>query len=82
MGTEVNANVNYNIMKGLDVGVYAAYAWLGDYFKSGTPPASKVPRTPTTTYARMNYALLSDDGTVRFTEGPRGKPRGLFLLTD
>ena len=29
MGTEVNANVNYNIMKGLDFGVYGAYAWAG-----------------------------------------------------
>ena len=33
MGTEVNANVNYNIMKGLDFGLYGAYAWLGDFFK-------------------------------------------------
>ncbi len=29
MGTEVNANLNYNIMKGLDFGVYGAYAWAG-----------------------------------------------------
>ena len=39
MGTEVNANVNYNIMKGLDFGVYGAYAWLGDFFKSKPPGA-------------------------------------------
>jgi hypothetical protein len=33
MGTEVNAYVNYNIMKGLDFGVYGAYAMIGDFFK-------------------------------------------------
>ena len=47
MGTEVNANVNYNIMKGLDFGVYGAYAWLGDFFKSNVAGAS-IPTTCTT----------------------------------
>ncbi len=54
MGTEVNANVNYNILKGLDFGLYAAYAWLGDGYKvSGSP-------TPDNLYdahVRLNYAF-------------------------
>ncbi len=54
MGTEVNANINYNIMKGLDFGLYGAYAWLGDAYKvSGSP-------TPDNLYdlhARVNYAF-------------------------
>jgi len=54
MGTEVNANVNYNILKGLDFGLYGAYAWLGDGYKvSGSP-------TPDNLYdlhARVNYAF-------------------------
>ena len=54
MGTEVNGAVNYNIMKGLDFGVYAAYAWLGDGYKvSGQPD-------PDNMYAlhfRLNYAF-------------------------
>ena len=54
MGTEVNANLNYNIMKGLDFGLYAAYAWLGDGYKvSGSP-------TPDNLYdahCRLNYAF-------------------------
>ena len=54
MGTEVNANVNYNILKGLDFGLYAAYAWLGDAYKvSGSP-------TPDNLYDahfRLNYAF-------------------------
>ncbi|HEX8042133.1 hypothetical protein [Candidatus Deferrimicrobium sp.] len=54
MGTEVNANVNYNIMRGLDFGLYGAYAWLGDGYKvSGQP-------TPDNLYdfhARVNYAF-------------------------
>jgi hypothetical protein len=54
MGTEVNANLNYNILKGLDFGLYAAYAWLGDGYKvSGSP-------TPDNLYdahCRLNYAF-------------------------
>jgi hypothetical protein len=54
MGTELNANVNYNIMKGLDFGLYGAYAWLGDGYKvSGSP-------TPDNLYDahfRLNYAF-------------------------
>jgi len=54
MGTEVNASVNYNIMKGLDFGLVGAYAWLGDAYKvSGSP-------TPDNLYDvhfRLNYAF-------------------------
>ena len=54
MGTEVNGSVNYNIMKGLDFGVYAAYAWLGDGYKvSGSPE----PDNLYDLHARLNYAF-------------------------
>jgi hypothetical protein len=64
MGTEVNANLNYNIMKGLDFGVYAAYAWLGDFYK----PKNSSVNNPTTgqkvdpddvydIHFRLNYAF-------------------------
>jgi hypothetical protein len=58
MGTELNANVNYNIMKGLDFGVYGAYAWLGDYFKLMTPSASSPdPDNAFEAHMRLNYAF-------------------------
>ena len=54
MGTEVNGYLNYNIMKGLDFGVYAAYAWLGDGYKvSGSPD----PDNLYDVHARINYAF-------------------------
>jgi hypothetical protein len=54
MGTELNANLNYNIMKGLDFGLYAAYAWLGDGYKvSGAPK----PDDLYDLHARINYAF-------------------------
>jgi hypothetical protein len=54
MGTEVNANVNYNIMKGLDFGLYGAYAWLGDGYKvSGSPD----PDNLYDVHFRLNYAF-------------------------
>ena len=54
MGTEVNGNLNYNIMKGLDFGVYAAYAWLGDGYKvSGLSE----PDNLYDLHARINYAF-------------------------
>jgi hypothetical protein len=56
MGTEVNANLNYNIMKGLDFGVYGAYAWLGDYFKSNNPAVSE-PDDVWDAHMRLNYAF-------------------------
>jgi hypothetical protein len=54
MGTEVNANVNYNILKGLDFGLYGAYAWLGDGYKvSGSPD----PDNLYDVHFRLNYAF-------------------------
>ncbi len=54
MGTEVNANLNYNIMKGLDFGVYGAYAWLGDFFKID---AATDPDDAYDVHFRLNYAF-------------------------
>lgn len=56
LGTEINGNVNYNIMKGLDFGVYGAYAWLGDYFESKTSSASD-PDNVYSANMRLNYAF-------------------------
>jgi hypothetical protein len=54
MGVEVNANVNYNILKGLDFGLYGAYAWLGDGYKvSGSPD----PDNLYDVHFRLNYAF-------------------------
>lgn len=51
---EFNGNVNYNLAKGLDLGVYAAYALLGDAydFVSGTDVDD-----PWLGYARLNYSF-------------------------
>jgi hypothetical protein len=56
MGTELNANVNYNIMKGLDFGLYGAYAWLGDFYQFNTPGA-KDPDDLYDVHFRLNYAF-------------------------
>jgi hypothetical protein len=54
MGTEVNASLSYNIMKGLDFGLYAAYAWLGDGYKvSGSPD----PDNLYDLHGRINFAF-------------------------
>jgi hypothetical protein len=53
MGTELNARIDYNIAKGLDVGLVGAYAWLGDFFNPEGGPNVK---DAYTTYARINYA--------------------------
>ena len=54
MGTEINANVNYNITKGLDFGVYAAYALLGDFYSvAGTED----PDDLYLLFGRLNYAF-------------------------
>jgi len=58
MGTEVNANVNYNIMKGLDFGLYGAYAFLGDFYEFNTYPAgSSAPDDIYDVHFRLNYAF-------------------------
>jgi len=56
MGTEFNASLNYNIMKGLDVGVVGAYAWIGDFFKTGVTDADN-PDNAYDLHARINYAF-------------------------
>jgi hypothetical protein len=60
MGTELNANVNYNIAKGLDFGVYGAYCFLGDFYERSsalTPTAGSNPDDLYTAYARLNFAF-------------------------
>ncbi len=63
--TEINANVNYNVTKGVDVGLYGAYAFLSDW-KSysrtvGTDTAvvdlTKDADNVYKVYARLNYAF-------------------------
>jgi hypothetical protein len=53
MGTEVNAQVTYNIMKGLDFSLVGAYAWLGDFYKTAS---GNTPDDIYTGYAKINYA--------------------------
>jgi hypothetical protein len=54
MGTELNARIDYNLAKGLDVGVVGAYAFIGDFYNSdGSPDIEDA----WTSYARINYAF-------------------------
>lgn len=54
MGTEINARVDYNLHKGLDVGLVGAYAFIGDFYNfTGTPDI----KDAYTTYARVNYSF-------------------------
>ncbi|MHB8783574.1 MAG: hypothetical protein ACYDAX_09205 [Desulfobacteria bacterium] len=58
MGTEINANVNYNITKGLDVGLYAGYAWLGSaYDTNAAGTATQDNDNLWTSKLRLNYAF-------------------------
>jgi len=60
MGTEINANVNYNLAKGLDVGLYGAYCFLGSFYdrsSTTTPTASNSPDDLYTLFTRLNYAF-------------------------
>jgi hypothetical protein len=60
MGWEVNGNVNYNIMKGLDFGLYGAYAFIGDFYKGTTTTGAKANDNPDDAYTmffRLNYAF-------------------------
>ncbi len=77
MGTEVNARLDYNILKGLDVGLVGSYVWLGDFF-SQEPLANRSRIRGRDTPGSTTRTKRS--GSVRFTEGPRGKPRGLFIF--
>lgn len=56
MGTEVNATVEYSIMKGLDFGLSGAYTWLGDFFKSNVAGVQD-PDNAYDVYAKINYAF-------------------------
>jgi len=54
MGTEFNARLDYNLAKGLDVGLVGAYAFIGDFFNfTGSPDV----KDAWTSYARVNYAF-------------------------
>ena len=63
---ELNANLNYTIVKGMDIGIYGAYAFLSDWENYGTSPTGAVlgPAIMTSeadniykTMFRMNYAF-------------------------
>jgi hypothetical protein len=54
MGTEFNARLDYNLAKGLDVGVIGAYAIIGDFFKNA---AGQTPEDVWMGVARVNYAF-------------------------
>jgi len=56
MGTEVNATVNYSLMKGLDVGLVGAYAWIGDFFKTSATSAGD-PDNAFDVHARLAYVF-------------------------
>ena len=60
--TEVNANVNYALVKGLDLGLYGAYAFLTDWEDYGaqTVGAANMTKDADNIYKamfRMNYAF-------------------------
>jgi len=54
MGTEFNARLDYNLAKGLDVGVIGAYALIGEFFNNA---ASQTPEDVWMAVARVNYAF-------------------------
>jgi len=54
MGTEFNARLDYNLAKGLDVGVIGAYALIGDFFNNS---AGQTPEDVWMGVARVNYAF-------------------------
>ncbi len=61
--TEVNLKVNYNLKKGLDAGIVAAYAILGDAYDvgansfQGTPAGLAAPDNLYKLVARLNYVF-------------------------
>jgi hypothetical protein len=58
VGLEFNGNVNYNIMKGLDFGFYAAYAMLGGYFEQTVAGVTfPDPDDVYSLFLRLNYAF-------------------------
>jgi hypothetical protein len=57
MGTEINASLNYNLMKGLDVGIVGAYAFIGDFFKTSATGSGSDPDDAYDIHGRINYAF-------------------------
>jgi hypothetical protein len=57
MGTEINARLDYNIMKGLDVGAVAAYAFIGDFYNGPFNANGSDIKDAWTSYARINYSF-------------------------
>ncbi|MBF8257772.1 MAG: ompJ [Actinobacteria bacterium] len=55
MGTEINGNVNVNLAKGLDFGVYGAYCFLGNFYDRD--PAQAQPLDLYTLFGRLNFAF-------------------------
>lgn len=55
MGTEINANVTYNITKGLDFGVHGAYCFLGSFYDRVAPQQN--PDDLYSLFTRLNYAF-------------------------
>jgi hypothetical protein len=55
-GTEVNASLNYNLAKGLDLTGVGAYAWLGKAYDTINGVAND-PDNPYKLLARLNYAF-------------------------
>jgi hypothetical protein len=53
MGTELNATLNYSLMKGLDVGLVGAYAWTGDFFDTAAAKADNL----FDVHARIGYVF-------------------------
>jgi hypothetical protein len=57
---EINANVNFALAKGLDLGFYGAYAFLSDwesYSAAGVASATADADDIWKAYARLNYAF-------------------------
>ncbi len=77
LGTEVNAGLSYNIAKGLDVGVYGAYMWLGDFVKDRRgQPNSRIPGPPTRGSTTRSRLPRNGSGT---NGAPGGNPGAFFL---
>lgn len=63
--TEINANVNFNVTKGVDVGLYGAYAFLSDWESFSRTVGTNTAVADVTkdadniykVYARLNYAF-------------------------
>jgi hypothetical protein len=77
MATEVNANVNYNISKGLDFGVYGAYAFLGGFYDRAVGE-----KNPTTCTARPPELRVLNGDPQHGTPTPRGPTSGVFFRID